>query len=190
MFKLFIAECKRTWLLFKYYPSEAIGVIVILTVLFYGLVLGIHYVAGSSLSFGNKLDSLIVGYVLWTLVVLTTADIPTGIQNEAQMGILEQIFLSPFGASRVYLMRAFAGLTLNIVLIVGVLLAILAVTKSHIQFPPSLFFPLCTVMLGAIGLAFAMAALALLFKRVQRLISIFEFALLFLLTTPIETWTG
>ncbi len=190
MFQLFLTECKRTWLMFRYYPSEVIAVIVILTALFYGLILGIHYVVGTSLSFGDRLDSLVVGYVLWALVALTVGDFPRTIQNEAQTGILEQIFLSPFGASTIYLVRAFANMTLNLVLIFGVLLTILAITKSQIQFSPSLLLPLCTVVMGAIGLGFGMGALALLFKRIHRITSIFEFSLLFLLTAPVETWRG
>jgi ABC-2 type transport system permease protein len=176
--------------MFKRYPSEAIGVIIILTALFYGLILGIYYVAGTSLSFGDRLDSLVVGYVLWTLVVLTVGDLPRTIENEAQTGILEQIFLSPFGASTVYLVRAFANMTLHLILIFGVLLTILAITKSQIQISPSLLLPLCTVVMGAIGLGFTMGALALLFKRIHRITSIFEFSLLFLLTAPVETWGG
>jgi ABC-2 type transport system permease protein len=190
MFKLFIGEYKRTWLMFKHYPSEAIAIIFILTALFYGLILGIYYVAGTNLSFGDRLDSLVVGYVLWTLVALTVGDFPRTIQNEAQTGFIEQLFLSPFSASKIYLVRACANMTLNLVLIFGVLLMTLAITKSKIQFSFSLLLPLVTVIIAAIGLGFAMGALALLFKRVHRITSIFEFSLLFLLTTPVETWRG
>lgn len=190
MFKLFIAECKRTWLMFKHYPSEAIAIIFILTALFYGLVLGIYYVAGTNSSFGDRLDSLVVGYVLWTLVALTVGDFPRTIQNEAQTGLLEQIFLSPFSASTIYLVRAFANMTLNLVLILCVLLMTLLITKSQIQVSLSLLLPLGTVIIAAIGLGFAMGASALLFKRIHRVTSIFEFSLLFLLTAPVETWKG
>jgi ABC-2 type transport system permease protein len=35
-----------------------------------------------------------------------------------------------------------------------------------------------------------MGALGLLFKRIQQLLGLFQFVLLFLLMTPTETWTG
>jgi ABC-2 type transport system permease protein len=44
--------------------------------------------------------------------------------------------------------------------------------------------------MGAYGISFAMGSLALLLKQVQQLLSIFQFALLFLFTAPVETWTG
>lgn len=190
MFKLFLGECKRTWLMFKDYPSEAIATIFMLTTVFYGLVLGIHYVAGTSSSFGDRLDSLVVGYVLWALVGLTLVYLPRTIENEAQTGFIEQIFLSPFSVSTIYLMRAFANVALNLVLISSVLLTILAITKSKIQFSLSLLLPLSTVVIAAIGLGFVLGALALLFKRIYRIVNILEFSLLFLLTAPIENWGG
>lgn len=46
------------------------------------------------------------------------------------------------------------------------------------------------MILGAYGLAFVMGSLALLLKRVQQLLGIFQFALLFLLSVPAETQVG
>lgn len=190
MLKLFLAEFKRIWTEFIRYPFEAIGGIVITTVIFYGLFLSTRYIAGPTLQFGDRLDTIVVGYVLWTLVLFIINDIAIGLQIEAQTGTLEQVFLSPFGAPRVFLARAIASLTLRLVLMMSILLIIIVLTGSRLRFPPSILFPLCTVLLGAYGLAFMMGALALLFKRVQQLLGLIQFALLFLLAVPGETWKG
>ena len=190
MFELFLAEFKRSWIQFIRYPTEAIGGIFITTAVFYGLFLSARYIAGPSLQFGNRLDAIIVGYVLWTLVVFIMSDIAGTIQIEAQTGTLEQIFLSPFSAPTVFLVRALANLMLQLMILLSILLLIITLTRSQLSFPPSLLLPLLTVLLGAYGLAFTMGSLALLLKRVQQLFGIFQFALLFLLTVPTETWTG
>ena len=109
MFELFLAEFRRSWIQFTRYSTEAIGGVFITTVIFYGLFLSARYIAGPSLQFGNRLDAIVVGYVLWTLVLFIMGDIAGGLQNEAQTGTLEQLFLSPFGAPRVFLVRALAG---------------------------------------------------------------------------------
>jgi ABC-2 type transport system permease protein len=142
------------------------------------------------LQFGDRLDAIVVGYTLWSLVLFIMTDIAGGLQYEAQTGTLEQLFLSPFGAPMVFVMRAFASLVLRLAVILSILLIIMALTGSRLAFPPTLLLPLLTVLLGAYGLAFMMGSLALLLKRVQQLLGIFQFALLFLMATPTETWAG
>jgi ABC-2 type transport system permease protein len=188
MLELFLAEFRRSWIQFIRYPAEAIGGVVITTSVFYGLFLSARYIAGPTLQFGDRLDAIVVGYTLWSLVLFIMTDIAGGLQYEAQTGTLEQLFLSPFGAPQVFVIRALASLVLRLAVILSILLIIMALTGSRLAFPPTLLFPLLTVLLGAYGLAFIMGSLALLLKRVQQLLGIFQFALLFLMATPTETW--
>lgn len=190
MFELFLAELRRSWIQFTRYSTEAIAGVIVTTALFYGLFVSARYIAGPSLQFGNRLEAIVVGYVLGILVLFIMADIAGTLQNEAQTGTLEQLFLSPFNAPQLFLMRALASLTLQLTLIFSILLIIVTLTRSQLAFPPSLLLPLLTVLLGAYGLAFAMGSLTLLLKRVQQLLGIFQFALLFLLTVPAETKAG
>lgn len=126
---------------------------------------------------------------MWVVTFIMT-DIASGLQYEAQTGTLEQVFLSPFGASIVFVMRALASLVLRLAVNLSILLIIMALTGSRLQFPPILLLPLLAILLGAYGLAFIMGSLALLLKRIQQLLGLFPFALLFLMATPTETWTG
>lgn len=190
MLELFLAELKRSWIEFTRYPVDAVAGVFIITSVFYGLFLSARYIAGPNLQFGDRLDAIVVGYVLWTLVIFVVTSIVSILQIEAQTGTLEQVMLTPYGVSRVFLARAIASLTINIVLITGILLLILLLTGRRLYFPPTLILPLLTVLFGAYGLAFLMASLALLFKRIQQLLGLTQFALLFLLTIPSETWSG
>lgn len=186
--KLFLAEFRRSWLLFVRYPINAIGQTFITLVIFYGLFLGIDYIGGSDFTFGDRFDAIIIGYVLWTLVLSVMNSLAGELQYEAQTGTLEQIFLSPFGASLVFLMRALASVTLNLLMMLAILFIIMVLTEASLSFPILLLLPLLTVLLGAYGLAFISGSLALLFKQVQEVLGLFQFVLLFLLTTPFETW--
>ncbi len=187
---LFLAELKRTWLMLRRYAAEAISGIIGITIVFYGLFLSFKYVAGGGAQFGDRIDTVIVGYVLWSLVLFIISDIAQGLQQEAQTGTLEQLFLSPFGAPRIFLTRALASLTTQLTLNLGILLLIMVLTGRYLSFPPVLLLPLGTVLLGAYGLAMAMGSLALLLKRVQQLLGIFQFMLFFVLLVPIETWVA
>lgn len=188
MFELFLAEVHRSWIQFRRYPVEAFGLILITTIFFYGLFLSARYIAGSTFQLGERLDSIIIGYVLWTLVLFIMTDIAGNLQYEAQTGTLEQLFLSRFGAIKVFLIRTLASLSLQIVLMVSVLFIIMALTGSRLNFPPALLLPLVTVLMGAYGIAFTMGALALLFKRIQQLLGLLQFGMWFLLAFPTESW--
>lgn len=190
MLELFFAELRRAWIQFIRYPFEAVGGIFITTTIFYGLFLSAKYVAGPSLQLGDRFDAIVVGYVLWTLVLFIAADLASGLQIESQTGTLEQLFISPFGAVVIFFMRAIADLVIQLILIVIILFILIALTGSRIAFPPILILPLLTIILGAYGLSFLMGSLALLLKRVQQVLGIFQFALLFVLATPTEEWTG
>ena len=190
MLTLLLAELKRNWILLWRYAAEAISGLIGITVVFYGLFLSAKYVAGPGLKLGDRLDSIVIGYVLWSLALFILGDIAGGLQREAQTGTLEQVFLSPFGASRVFLIRAVASLTTQLALNASILLIIMLLTGTRLAFPPALVLPLITVLLGAYGISLAMGSLALLLKQVQQLIGIFQFVLLFVLTVPIEESTG
>lgn len=190
MFELFLAEFRRKWIEFRRYPSEAIAGIFIYALVFYGLFLSARYIAGPAFQLGDRLDSIVIGYVLWTLVLFVLQDIAGNLQQEAQTGTLEQLFLSRFGAIKVFLIRTLASLTLQMALVLSILLIVMALTGSRLNFPPALVLPFFTILMGAYGIAFAIGSLALLLKRVLLLLAMLQFVLLFLLTTPIETWTG
>ncbi|PSB05350.1 ABC transporter [filamentous cyanobacterium CCP2] len=187
---LFLAELKRSWTQSIRYASEILAGVIGTTVIFYGLFLSTRYIAGTGFQFGDRLDAIIIGYVLWALMLFILGDIAGGLQQEARTGTLEQLFLSPYSASTVFLMRALSSLLINLFINLSILLIIIAFTGSQIAFPPTLFPPLVAVFMGAYGISFAMGSLALLLKQVQQLLSVFQFALLFLFTAPVETWTG
>jgi ABC-2 type transport system permease protein len=189
MFELFIAQLKWSWIQYKRYAHEVFGGVLALSLTFYGLFLSVGYIAGSG-RFGDRLDAVIVGYTLWSLVIFIMNGINATLQREAQVGTLEQLFISPFNVTKILLLRAFSDLLLQFGLITIVLFIIMALTGRWLAFSPALILPLITVILGAYGLAFAIGSLALIFKTVQQIAGILNFSLLFVLTIPTETWSG
>ncbi|HEY9660648.1 MAG TPA: hypothetical protein V6C65_19505, partial [Allocoleopsis sp.] len=157
--ELFLAELNRSWTQLRRYSTEIIAAILGTTIIFYGLFLSVRYIAGPTVQFGDRLDSIIIGYVLWALMIFILGDIAGGLQNEARTGTLEQLFLSPFSAPRVFLTRACASLMINLAINLGILLLIMTLTGSTLSFSPLLIPPLFAVLLGAYGISFAMGSL-------------------------------
>lgn len=190
MFKLFLAELKREWILLRRYSTETVAFIIGLVVAFYGIFQSAQFIAGPGAALSDRLDALVVGYVLWSLSIFILADIAGGLQQEAQTGTLEQLFISPFSAVQIFLTRAVANLIIQLLVNFSILLIVMFITGSQLSFPPALLFPFVGVLLGAYGLAMAMGSLALLLKRVQQVLGIFQFLLFFVLMVPTETWSS
>jgi ABC-2 type transport system permease protein len=190
MIDLFLVEIKRSWLLLSRYSAEPIGGIVSTTFVFYGLFLSSRYIAGPTMVLGDRLDAIIVGYILWTLMLFIMGDVAGGLQDEARTGTLEQMFLTPYGAARVFVVRAIGSLTIQLTLNLVIVVSIILITGSKLAFPPTLVPPFITALLGAYGLAFTVGSLTLVFKQVRQILSILQFGLLLFLAAPTETWTG
>ncbi|MCY7285568.1 MAG: ABC transporter permease [Cyanobacteria bacterium CAN_BIN43] len=190
MLDLFFAELKRSWIILSRYATETIGGIIATTFVFYGLFLSSRYIAGPGIALGDRLDSVIVGYILWTLMLFIMGDVAGGLQDEARTGTLEQMFLTPYGAARVFVIRAIGSLSIQLTLNVVIVVAIILITGSKLEFPLILVPPFITALLGAYGLAFTVGSLTLVFKQVRQVQSVLQFGLLLLLAAPTETWTG
>lgn len=190
MIELFFAELRRSWIQFRRYPAEAIGGIFIITAVFYGLFLSAQYIAGPGLRLGDRLDAIIVGYILWTIVTFILFDIAGNLQREAQTGTLEQLFLATFSTPKLFFIRAIANLSVQSVLILTILGLIMLLTGRFLAFPISALLPLLTIIFAAYGLSFIVGALTLIYKRIQQLFGIIQFSLLFLISTPTEEWRG
>ncbi|MEO0540582.1 MAG: ABC transporter permease [Cyanobacteria bacterium P01_A01_bin.105] len=190
MLNLLRCELKRTWIQLIRYPTEIISGIAIISVVFYGLFLSAQYMAGPISGYGERLDSIVVGYVLWTLALYVVNDIANNIQGEARTGTLEQVFLSPFGAPKIFFARAVASVVFRIALIAIILQILIWMTGSELAFPFALIWPMITLLLATYGFAFVMGSAALVFKQVQQVLPIFNFLLLFLLAAPTEEMGG
>jgi len=74
MMDLLYAEFKRTWIQLIRYPTEIISGIIITAAVFYGLFVSAQYIAGPGFAFGDRLDAVVVGYVVWTLILFINND--------------------------------------------------------------------------------------------------------------------
>lgn len=190
MFNLLAIETKRTWLLYRRYPVELLGGLLMMFLTFYALFLGASYLAGTDFQFGDRLDGLVLGYGLWTLVLFNLSSTAAVLQVEAQTGTLEQVSMSGYGLLRVVIARGIASLGISLALSAVLLVILLRLTDRSLSFPPAIVLPLLTVIGASLGVGLVLGAAALLFKRVHQLMRLFQFVLLALVVVPVERWVG
>jgi ABC-2 type transport system permease protein len=187
---LYKAELKRTWVIQVRYLGNTLGGIISVAGIFFGLVLGAQFLAGPGAQFGERLESILIGYVIWSLLLSVITSMASGLEDESKTGTLEQVCLSMFGPIKVFLMRAVVMMGWNLIINLVILALLMLLTGVRLSFPVELLLPFVAVLLGAYGLAFVIGAITLLLKRVQQLISLFLFALLFVVVAPFETFEG
>ncbi len=186
MLSLFMIEFDRVLRLQLRYPLEFVSGLLILTLLFYGLLVGAQHMTGVD-NFGDNLDGIIIGYGTWIIVVAGLSQIPGDIAGEAQRGTLESVFLAKYRMDSIFLARSIAGSLQNLVLTFAVLLLLLWLTERSVSFPPAAMLAVITTILASISLGFLAGGLALKFKQVGRALVLVQYPLLFLMITPFET---
>ncbi len=188
MFSFFAAELRRNWTMLWRYPLQAVSGMVLTLILFMTLLGGVTYVAGPGRQFGDRMEAIVVGYVLWNTLVFAMGEIAGGLQGEAKIGTLEQLFLSPHAPVRVFLVRALASQTVVLALNAVILGFLLLVTGTTLHFTPALLAPLATALAACYGIGLVLGSMALVFKRIEALIQISQFGLIALVMVPFEAW--
>jgi len=169
----------------KRYAFNTLSMIVSMYAMFMILFFGAQHLGGAALAAGNTLEGMLVGYLLWTLSIMAYSELSWDLNAQAQVGTLEQLYISPFGFS---LLNAYS-LLCNLVLQFGyaaIMLGLLLVSTGkelHIDLV-SIVPIFALALMSAYGVGFTVGGLALVYKRIQAFFSIFQFVFLAFLTVP------
>jgi ABC-2 type transport system permease protein len=135
----------------------------------------------------DTLSGIIVGFFLLLMATVAYSDLSWELIREAQWGTLEQLFMSPMGFGRVVLVKT--GVNVLIAFAYGtILLALMmATTGEWLALDPLTVIPVGLLSLGsAIGVGFLLGGLALVFKRIENVFQIVQFAFIGLVAAPVE----
>ena len=191
LFKLFRAELVRSVLLLIRYPIEFIVGLGILYSLFMGLFLGARSLVQDPRTMGASIDSFVISYVLWFFVISALGRLAFQIQEEAQAGVLEQIFLNYPRVLGLLLVRCLVDFFESFAMVAVLLVLIMASTGRWITLTAVelgqviLLFSLTVIGIYGFGLIFA--GLALVFKRLGQLGAIAQFAFFLIAYLPLDS---
>jgi ABC-2 type transport system permease protein len=188
MLNIFLIESKRQWLMMLRYPIESLAGVLIFTILFIGLFVGSKFLAGAHANFGNRLDLVVSGYIIWLVTTGLYAGPGAQLLDDAHSGILEQLFVSPHNFSLFSSVRVFSGLVQHLLLIAILVVVISLITGTRLDYRWSELIPFAGVILATSGVGLVVAAYALLVKQVGAILSIGQFLLIALVATPIQNF--
>lgn len=162
------------------YKFDTISDVLILYVLFMAMFLGIKSFGISfgisPINMGSNLEGFIVGYFLWTIMMMTYSDIAYGLINDANRGTLEQLNMSGIKLSTIVTVRSLSNLLIN--LTVSIVLLFIIIVTTNYQFEIKIFSILLPVFIGIfsiLGIGLIFGGLALIFKKIQSLLNIVQY---------------
>ncbi|MEW6104501.1 MAG: ABC transporter permease [bacterium] len=183
------AEIRRDYIFIRRYPLEIISSICFIYFVFLLTFFSAKFVYGDKeIRFlGSSIEGWVISYVMWIFASAATSYMSEQLKNEALIGILEQLYLSPFGLIYILLARA-CLIFLYISFSLPIFLYLLQVsTGVYLKLNLCLILPtLVLTFMGMCGFGFILAGITLVFKRIGPLLLIIPFFPLGLAMFPIE----
>ena len=177
---------KELALLKRYWLNSLISVISII-LLFTLLFLGYSGLAGGTKDYANGLMQLLTGYILTILALFFFQDIAQNLSTEAAEGVLEILYMSPFGYLRVCGARLFISFFWNILMIGGVSAILILITGQPFHADLSVLLPMMLLFLvPMIGLSFALGGLQLIFKKLDSMMGLLQYLLAAFVALPVD----
>jgi ABC-2 type transport system permease protein len=183
--RLFSGVVRKRLLLLRRYPVNTGSELLGLYVFFAIVVFGGYAVAAPTIT--DTLPGIIVGFFLFSMAYVAYSGLSWDVMHEAQWGTLEQLVVSPYGLGRVMAAKVAADLLVS-VLYGGVLLSMMLVTTGkEMSIDLLTVVPLVILsLLSVVGVGFSFAGLALLYKRIENVLLLAEFALVPLVAAPVD----
>ena len=183
MLSLLRNELERSWEdTRRHWVDPLLGVLV-MSALFFGFYFGVAAFATQRKP--GDLDGVLIGYLCWSLASGSFQSVSATITGEAQAGILEQLYLSPYRFSAIVLCRSIVSMLRN-VLSVGILAVIaMAGTRRwlHVPVGPALAV-LLPGSLALMGVGLVTGGIALNNKRLTSLTAILMIGLFGVVAVP------
>jgi len=187
------AEIVREFITLKRYFLEALSGLVMVYILFLGFFFSAQtFQSAAPLPADSTgLAHRAVGFILWLFALNSIGHFSNAIRDEAHIGIMEQIALSPSGLIVNMWGRAIGKTIVDCLTIGLVLITIIISTHISLRFPPlSVAIVFLLTLSGLYGLAFFFGGLTLIYKRLGNVTIVVRFAFLILTgaVTPIENF--
>lgn len=158
------------------------GLFLLFVLIFYGA----RSIGGPAVTGGSALQSLVIGFVVFSLIILSFATLANWVTNQALQGTLEQLAVSPFGLLRVLTAEFLASQLSTTLIVVIFLLAAESVTGQRLHLHLLTLVPLAAALtIQVFGIGLALSGAALVFKRVTSLLNLLQFGFLALLGAPL-----
>jgi ABC-2 type transport system permease protein len=179
--KLLRAHFTVEFIMLFRYPLDLASLYLVVTLVLAGIFIGIGAFVPAGKLVGDTKSAVFVGYFFWTFYLMTVNNASWEITMAANQGYLEREFLTPAGHTATVfskiLCNTFSGL-LHYALVTTICALLFGIRLTLDA--PSVLLVLGCCYLFLVGTGLAFAGLALVFKRIGNVISVFQMVLMVL----------
>jgi ABC-2 type transport system permease protein len=176
---------RRSLIEFRRYAFDTVSGLISIYGFFLVIFFGAKIFGGDQAGFGEDIEGIVVSYGMWAITMFALGSLTYDLTQEAQLGTLEQLGMSPFGLVRVLVARAFTSLASYVVMWAALLVLMMATTGHWLNIDVVSVVPLLAVtIVGVVGVGFLLASLAIVFKRVQQALQVYQVLFIGLVVVP------
>jgi ABC-2 type transport system permease protein len=184
---LYGTSLRRNLIEFRRYAFDSLTGVVMIYGFFLLIFYGAKVFGGGQANFGHTISAVVVSFALWSLTIFALGSLTFELTQEAQLGTLEQLGMSPFGLTRVLVARVLTSLSIYFTMMVVLLVLMMATTGRWLNVDLVSTLPIVLLTLaGVIGLGFVLGGVAIVFKRVQQALQVWQLLVFGLIAAPVE----
>ncbi|MEN1967342.1 ABC transporter permease [Lentibacillus sp. N15] len=177
---------KKEYIEMKRYLANTLSLLFTFYIIFIGMFFGIQII-GDPAEAGTNTQFIIVNYVFWYLAMMTLQSIGWTVMNEAMRGTLEQLYMSPVAAWRIFLARLFGMIFINLILMVFLLFISMLTAGEWLNLNPGTILPILVLTLGSmVGASYVIAGISIIFKQIDAFLQILQFIVAGLTFVPLS----
>jgi ABC-2 type transport system permease protein len=182
---LYGASLRWRMLELRRYAFDMLSGVVSIYGFFVVIFFGARIFGGDRPGFGDTLEGVVVSYAVWALTMLALGSLTFEITQEAQQGTLEQLGMSPFGLAHVLVARVLTSIVVYFGIWVVLFVVMMATTGRWLNVDVVSTLPLVVItVLGVLGLGFLLGGLAVVFKRIQNALQVWQILVIGLVVVP------
>jgi ABC-2 type transport system permease protein len=182
---VFDANVRKVLIELRRYLPNTLSLLVTFYAIFLAMFLGITVIGDPAAADAN-LRFAIVSNAFWFLLVLGINSMGYEVTTEATRGTLEQLAMSPVGMATILLARMVGTLGVYLLITVAMLVLTMATAGQWLAFDvPLLLTILGPTFVGVLGIGYAAAGLAIVFKQVSAILQVSQFVFLGLAFVPL-----
>ncbi|WP_243298399.1 ABC transporter permease [Bacillus litorisediminis] len=183
---LFNANLHREVIVLKRYWPNTVSMLITFYCIFLMMFFGIQIV-GDPTTMETNVQYVIVNYIFWYLAMLAMQDIGWVVSNEATLGTLEQLYMSPMGAWKILLARIIGDTIVHLGILVFLLLSSMWTAQTSLHLNAVSLLPVLMVTLFSMyGISFMIAGLAIIIKQINAFLQILQFVFMGLTFVPLS----
>jgi ABC-2 type transport system permease protein len=166
---------KRSLIMWDYKSNTFIQIFMMILIF-----VGATFLVGGGQFRPSQIASILLGYIVWYYARMVVTNISSQMVGEAQIGTLEQMYMSPFHPTVILLARLLVLLTSSTFIVIIPAILLIAPLGIHFPFRWEGLVIFAITLVGLFGLALVLAGAALVFKQIGSVADLLQNVLLFL----------